>query len=143
MTYNVFGGTLNPTLLLLGKMKMEMWDKKPSCVRFNCLTIIIITVLDVKYLEVTRCYCCYSMGGHGALVCHLKNPGMYKSVSAMAPICNPSQCPWGLKAFEGYLGSDQTSWAVRMLSVTITNQYCCLLILLVSFELVTAHNAVT
>lgn len=53
----------------------------------------------------------HSMGGHGALISHLKNPGMYKSVSAMAPICNPSQCPWGLKAFEGYLGADRTSWA--------------------------------
>lgn len=52
----------------------------------------------------------HSMGGHGALICHLKNPGMYKCVSALAPICNPSQCPWGHKAFEGYLGSDRSSW---------------------------------
>lgn len=47
----------------------------------------------------------HSMGGHGALTLHLKNPGMYKSVSAFSPICNPSACPWGKKAFEGYLGS--------------------------------------
>jgi len=47
----------------------------------------------------------HSMGGHGALICHLKNPGMYKSVSAFAPICNPTQVPWGEKAFTGYLGS--------------------------------------
>lgn len=45
------------------------------------------------------------MGGHGALVCSLKVPGLYRSVSAFAPICNPSQCPWGDKAFSGYLGS--------------------------------------
>ena len=45
------------------------------------------------------------MGGHGALTIHLKNPGVYKSVSAFSPICNPTQCPWGHKAFEGYLGS--------------------------------------
>jgi len=66
-------------------------------------------------------WCCNncSMGGHGALVCHLKNPGMYKSVSAMAPICNPSQCPWGHKAFDGYLGSDRTSWAVRILLIAV------------------------
>ena len=57
------------------------------------------------------------MGGHGALICHLKNPGMYRCVSALAPICNPSQCPWGHKAFGGYLGSDQTSWAV---CITVT-----------------------
>ena len=52
----------------------------------------------------------HSMGGHGALICFLKNPGMYKSVSAFAPICNPMQCPWGEKAFTGYLGSDRETW---------------------------------
>jgi len=53
----------------------------------------------------------HSMGGHGALICFLKNPGMYRSVSAFAPICNPVNCPWGLKAFSGYLGPDKSSWA--------------------------------
>lgn len=52
----------------------------------------------------------HSMGGHGALICALKNPGLYKSVSAFAPICNPMQCPWGQKAFKGYLGEDQETW---------------------------------
>eukprot|EP00743_Colponemidia_sp_Colp-15_P001352 GILK01001482.1.p1 GENE.GILK01001482.1~~GILK01001482.1.p1 ORF type:complete len:305 (-),score=43.42 GILK01001482.1:268-1140(-) len=52
----------------------------------------------------------HSMGGHGALVCAMKNPGMYKSVSAFAPISNPVSCPWGVKAFTGYLGSDQEAW---------------------------------
>jgi len=47
----------------------------------------------------------HSMGGHGALISFLKNPGKYKSVSAFAPICHPTDCPWGKKAFEGYLGS--------------------------------------
>ena len=47
----------------------------------------------------------HSMGGHGALTLALKNPGMFRSVSAFAPICNPTRCPWGAKAFEGYLGS--------------------------------------
>lgn len=51
------------------------------------------------------------MGGHGALICALKNPGLYKSVSAFAPICNPSQAPWGIKALTGYLGPRETgSW---------------------------------
>lgn len=44
------------------------------------------------------------MGGHGALVLALKNPSAFKSVSAFAPICNPTQVPWGKKAFAGYLG---------------------------------------
>ncbi len=52
----------------------------------------------------------HSMGGHGALVCALRNPEQYKSVSAFAPIAAPMLCPWGQKAFSGYLGSDRESW---------------------------------
>ena len=53
----------------------------------------------------------HSMGGHGALVCALRNPGRYRSVSAFAPICNPSDCPWGQKAFSRYLGNDRRKWS--------------------------------
>lgn len=52
----------------------------------------------------------HSMGGHGALICFLKNPGKYCSVSAFAPICNPMECPWGRKALTGYLGTDKSLW---------------------------------
>ncbi|XP_031568459.1 S-formylglutathione hydrolase-like [Actinia tenebrosa] len=52
----------------------------------------------------------HSMGGHGALICTLKNPGLYKSVSAFAPICNPMACPWGKKGFTGYLGPNKDAW---------------------------------
>ena len=52
----------------------------------------------------------HSMGGHGALVMALKNPGKYVSVSAFAPIVNPSQVPWGQKAFTNYLGEDAGTW---------------------------------
>jgi S-formylglutathione hydrolase len=52
----------------------------------------------------------HSMGGHGALTIALKNPKTFTSVSAFAPITNPSQCPWGQKAFNGYLGSDENLW---------------------------------
>jgi len=52
----------------------------------------------------------HSMGGHGALIAALKNPGRYRSVSAFAPIANPSECPWGQKAFGGYLGDDPKIW---------------------------------
>ncbi|PNY20899.1 S-formylglutathione hydrolase [Tolypocladium capitatum] len=52
----------------------------------------------------------HSMGGHGALTLFLKKPGMYRSVSAWAPIANPSRCPWGEKAFGGYLGDDREEW---------------------------------
>jgi S-formylglutathione hydrolase len=53
----------------------------------------------------------HSMGGHGALVCALRNPGSYLSLSAFAPIAAPSRCPWGTKAFSGYLGDDRRTWA--------------------------------
>jgi S-formylglutathione hydrolase len=52
----------------------------------------------------------HSMGGHGALICALKNPDKYRSLSAFAPISSPTRCPWGEKAFSGYLGADRTAW---------------------------------
>ncbi|GAW18695.1 hypothetical protein ANO14919_081760 [Xylariales sp. No.14919] len=69
--------------------------------------------LDAARVSITG----HSMGGHGALTLYLKNPGAYKSVSAFAPISNPSACPWGDKAFTGYFGAEQedkaTSWAAH------------------------------
>jgi len=53
----------------------------------------------------------HSMGGHGALLCALRNPHRYRSVSAFAPVAAPSLCPWGRKAFSGYLGDDPGTWA--------------------------------
>ncbi|GAB2832546.1 S-formylglutathione hydrolase [Comamonas piscis] len=53
----------------------------------------------------------HSMGGHGALTLALRHPGVFKSVSAFAPIANPMNCPWGQKAFTGYLGDNQAEWA--------------------------------
>ncbi|MBD9415413.1 S-formylglutathione hydrolase [Pseudomonas sp. PDM16] len=52
----------------------------------------------------------HSMGGHGALICALKNPGRYQSVSAFSPITNPLNCPWGEKALSNYLGDDRSRW---------------------------------
>ncbi len=52
----------------------------------------------------------HSMGGHGALVCALRNRDRYNSVSAFAPIAAPMRCPWGQKAFTNYIGSDKESW---------------------------------
>ncbi|KAG8372009.1 hypothetical protein BUALT_Bualt12G0022100 [Buddleja alternifolia] len=52
----------------------------------------------------------HSMGGHGALTIYLKNLGKYKSVSAFAPIANPTSCPWGQKAFTNYLGENKAAW---------------------------------
>lgn len=52
----------------------------------------------------------HSMGGHGALTLALRSPERYRSVSAFAPICAPSHCPWGQKALAGYLGDDVSAW---------------------------------
>ncbi|CAD6539796.1 S-formylglutathione hydrolase [Paraburkholderia sabiae] len=52
----------------------------------------------------------HSMGGHGALMLALRNPEIYRSVSAFAPIAAPTRCPWGEKAFSGYLGADREAW---------------------------------
>ncbi|MCX2860418.1 S-formylglutathione hydrolase [Paucibacter sp. PLA-PC-4] len=53
----------------------------------------------------------HSMGGHGALTLALRHPNLFASVSAFAPIAAPTQCPWGEKAFSGYLGDDRSDWA--------------------------------
>lgn len=55
----------------------------------------------------------HSMGGHGALTLALRHPDLFKSLSAFAPICAPTQCPWGQKAFTGYLGSNTDTWAAH------------------------------
>ena len=52
----------------------------------------------------------HSMGGHGALTIALKNPDVFRSVSAFAPICSPMNCPWGETALTGYLGNDRDAW---------------------------------
>lgn len=52
----------------------------------------------------------HSMGGHGALVIGLRNSDRYTSISAFSPIANPTQCPWGEKAFSAYLGDDREQW---------------------------------
>jgi len=62
-------------------------------------------------LDTTKCSIFgHSMGGHGALTIALKNPGVYKSVSAFSPIVNPTVVPWGQKVFSGYLGDERESW---------------------------------
>jgi S-formylglutathione hydrolase len=54
----------------------------------------------------------HSMGGHGALVIALRNAVLYQSVTAFSPICNPKNCDWGRKAFNGYLGTDPAAWGL-------------------------------
>ena len=63
----------------------------------------------------------HSMGGHGALVIGLRNPGRYTSISAFSPICNPTNCDWGKKAFTGYLGENQKTWEDYDASILMQN----------------------
>ena len=64
----------------------------------------------------------HSMGGHGALTLALRHPGVFSSLSALAPICAPTQCPWGHKAFGGYLGPDRAAWAGHDASALMREQ---------------------
>lgn len=64
----------------------------------------------------------HSMGGHGALTLALRHPDKFKSVSAFAPICAPMRCPWGQKAFTGYLGPDTRAWAAHDSSALMAAQ---------------------
>ena len=64
----------------------------------------------------------HSMGGHGALTLALRHPGRFKSLSAFAPNCAPTRCPWGEKAFTGYLGPDRSSWGQHDATVLMENQ---------------------
>jgi len=64
----------------------------------------------------------HSMGGHGALTLALRHPGRFNTLSAFAPIANPVNCPWGEKAFTGYLGADRTAWAEHDATVLMQNQ---------------------
>lgn len=66
----------------------------------------------------------HSMGGHGALICALKNPDRYLSVSAFSPIVAPMRCAWGQKAFTNYLGDNKETWrAYDASELVLTAQY--------------------
>lgn len=87
------------------------WSKHYSM--YNYITDELPKVLKQSSLPVNTTMCSimgHSMGGYGALMIALKNPGKYKSVSAFAPICSPMNCQWGEKAFSNYLGDNKKTW---------------------------------
>ena len=63
----------------------------------------------------------HSMGGHGALTLALRHPGLFRSVSAFAPVAAPMQSPWGVKAFTNYLGDDRAAWAAHDATELVTS----------------------
>ncbi len=64
----------------------------------------------------------HSMGGHGALVVAFRNPETYRSVSAFAPIVNPTRSDWGRKQLSAYLGDDEAQWAAYDACLLLTEQ---------------------
>ncbi|CAH1183595.1 unnamed protein product [Phaedon cochleariae] len=87
----------------------EPWKKNYRM--YNYVTVELPSIINANFPVETglQSIMGHSMGGHGALICALKNPGLYKSVSAFAPISNPIKSAWGHKAFSGYLGPQETS----------------------------------
>lgn len=74
----------------------------------------LIALVDAEFPTTkTRSISGHSMGGHGALTLALRHPELFRSVSAFAPICSPTRCPWGEKAFTAYLGEDRATWAAH------------------------------
>lgn len=88
----------------------EPWSKHYNM--FTYVTKELIELISVNFPTVdgVQSISGHSMGGHGALICSLRCPGLYKSVSAFSPICNPCECAWGKKAFAGYLGDNTALW---------------------------------
>ncbi|MBP7705361.1 MAG: S-formylglutathione hydrolase [Caulobacter sp.] len=89
--------------------------RKPWAPHFTMETYIVRDLLEAASatfpLDSTRRGISgHSMGGHGALTLALRHPNLFKSVSAFAPISSPTRCPWGRKAFAGYLGDDEKTW---------------------------------
>ena len=78
---------------------------------YDYVTRELPTLLEAQLpLNEQRAISGHSMGGHGALICALREPQRYRSVSAFSPISHPMYCPWGQKAFAAYLGSDEARW---------------------------------
>ncbi|XP_066591061.1 S-formylglutathione hydrolase [Prorops nasuta] len=89
--------------------KKEPWKKNYRM--YSYITKELPALINAKFpvLLDKQSIMGHSMGGHGALICALKNPGLYKSVSAFAPIANPINCEWGKKAFSGYFGDTDSN----------------------------------
>lgn len=88
----------------------ERWAKHYQMYSYVTKELQSLVEAELPLQKDNRAITGHSMGGHGALICALKNPGMYKSVSAFAPICHPVRCGWGEGCFGAYLGDDKESW---------------------------------
>lgn len=88
----------------------EPWANNYQMYQYVTDELIEVAEANFPIISGVRSVTGHSMGGHGALITALKNPGKYKSVSAFAPICNPVNCAWGEGCFGAYLGDDKALW---------------------------------
>lgn len=88
----------------------DRWAKHYQMYSYVTQELPALVEAELPLQKDNRAITGHSMGGHGALICALKNPGMYKSVSAFAPICHPVRCGWGEGCFGAYLGDNQEDW---------------------------------
>ena len=86
------------------------WEKNYQM--YSYITQELPELVEKKFpVNTKRSITGHSMGGHGAIICALKNPEFYRSVSAFSPICHPSKCAWGEGIFQEYLGDNKSVWA--------------------------------
>ena len=86
------------------------WNKHYQMYAYITQELPLLIESELPILANVKSIFGHSMGGHGALVCALRNPETYRSVSAFAPICNPVESSWGQKCFSAYLGQDKALW---------------------------------
>lgn len=86
------------------------WSKNYQMYDYVINELPVLVEANLPLLPGVKSVSGHSMGGHGALICGLKNPGAFRSVSAFSPITNPVNCGWGQGCFGLYLGADKTAW---------------------------------
>jgi len=88
----------------------EPWSKNYQMYDYITKELVELAEENFPIITGVRSVTGHSMGGHGALICAFKNAGMYRSVSAFSPICNPVNCGWGQGCFDAYLGDNKDTW---------------------------------
>ncbi|WP_185234504.1 S-formylglutathione hydrolase [Teredinibacter franksiae] len=102
----------------------QPWQQHYQMESYICQELPALLAANFSQLSAHYGIAGHSMGGHGAITLGLKNPQLFKSISAFAPISSPMNCPWGMKALTHYLGADRTSWQKYDATALIGEQIC-------------------